>query len=90
MDINEHKFPQLKGNKDDEINYLQRRNIPRSNPNNKSNPPLKMFCTYCRSPGHSISMCWEKKNTISTPVTKQKSPPFRQYFSKSTNTKKQL
>ena len=76
MELNEHKFPQLKYNNDeDEINYIRKQNISRSNPNNKSNPPVKMFCTYCHIPGHSISMCWKKKNTISSPVVKQKPPP---------------
>ena len=81
MDINEHKYPQLKRDSDDDLNYVQKQMVNKSNPNNKSNPTLKMFCTFCRSPGHSISMCWKKKNVVTSPVTKPKTPPFRQYFS---------
>ena len=48
-------------NDDDDINYVQRLNTSNTNPNNKSNPAFKMFCTYFQNPGHSISMCWKKR-----------------------------
>ena len=56
-------------------------------PNNKSKPQFKKYCSFCHKNNHSVSTCFRRLNMLkeSKPQSRSPTPTFYQHFKKPSN-----
>ena len=56
-------------------------------PNNKSKPQFKKYCSFCHKNNHSVSTCFRRRNMLkeSKPQSRSPTPTFYQHFKNPSN-----